>query len=87
MKAYWVARSKILDHIKCKKYTVQVPEIISKFGGKILARGGNFKILNEVSKYVDYKNIIACTNCGMTPMPYNIAEKNKSFSCWSKLIC
>jgi 5-methyltetrahydropteroyltriglutamate--homocysteine methyltransferase len=34
-----------------------------------------FKILNEVSKYVDYKNIIACTNCGMAPMPYNIAEK------------
>ena len=45
MKAYWVARSKILDPIKYKKYTDQVPEIISKFGGKVLARGGNFKIL------------------------------------------
>ena len=33
------------------------------------------KVLDEVSKYVDPKNIIACTNCGMAPMPYNIAEE------------
>jgi 5-methyltetrahydropteroyltriglutamate--homocysteine methyltransferase len=42
--------------------------------------------LNEVSKYVDYKNIIACTNCGMAPMPYNIAEKKiKSLVAGAKL--
>jgi uncharacterized protein (DUF1330 family) len=51
MKAYWLARSKILDPIKYKKYTDQVPFIISKFGGKILARGGNFKILEGTDKF------------------------------------
>ena len=33
------------------------------------------KLLEKVSAYVDYKNIIACTNCGMAPMPFNIAEE------------
>ena len=32
------------------------------------------KLLEKVSKYVDYKYIIACTNCGMAPMPFDIAE-------------
>jgi len=51
MKAYWVARSKIIDPIEYKKYTDQVPHIISKFGGKVLARGGNFKILEGTDKF------------------------------------
>ena len=33
------------------------------------------KLLEKVSAYVDYNNIIACTNCGMAPMPFNIAEE------------
>ena len=51
MKAYWVARSKIIDQQKYKKYTDQVPAIIAKFDGKVLARGGNFKILEGSDKY------------------------------------
>ena len=51
MKAYWVARSKIIDPINYKKYTDQVPGIIAKFGGKFLARGGNFKILEGTDKF------------------------------------
>jgi len=51
MKAYWVARSKIIDPVEYKKYTDQVPHIISKFGGKVLARGGNFKILEGTDKF------------------------------------
>ena len=51
MKAYWVARSKIIDPINYKKYTDQVPSIIAKFGGKVLARGGNFKILEGTNKF------------------------------------
>lgn len=51
MKAYWVARSKIIDPINYKKYTDQVPGIIAKFGGKILARGGSFKILEGTDKF------------------------------------
>ena len=42
MPAYWVARSKVNDPVEYKKYTDQVPAIIAKFGGKVLARGGTF---------------------------------------------
>ena len=45
MKAYWVARSKIINKINYKKYTDLVPYIIEKYNDKILARGGNFKVL------------------------------------------
>jgi len=45
MPAYWVARSKIIDPVEYKRYTDLVPGIIAKFGGKVLARGGEFEIL------------------------------------------
>ena len=45
MPAYWVARSKINDPIEYKKYTDRVPEIIARYGGKILARGGRYRIM------------------------------------------
>ena len=45
MVAYWVARSKVNNPDQYKKYTDLVPGILEKFGGKILARGGKFKIL------------------------------------------
>lgn len=45
MTAYWVARSRIDDPEKYKRYTDRVPEIIAKWGGKVLARGGNYQIL------------------------------------------
>jgi uncharacterized protein (DUF1330 family) len=45
MVAYWVARSKVNNPDQYKKYTDLVPGILQKFGGKILARGGKFKIL------------------------------------------
>ncbi len=38
MKAYWVARSKIINKVNYKKYTDLVPDIIEKYNGKILAR-------------------------------------------------
>jgi uncharacterized protein (DUF1330 family) len=45
MPAYWVARSRINDPAEYKKYTDRVPGILAKFGGKVLARGGRYKIL------------------------------------------
>ena len=45
MPAYWVARSKINDPVEYKKYTDRVPAILAQYGGKVLARGGRFKIL------------------------------------------
>jgi uncharacterized protein (DUF1330 family) len=45
MPAYWVARSKINDPVAYKKYTDRVPAIIAKHGGKVLARGGHYRIM------------------------------------------
>ena len=50
-KGYWVARAKIIDPVDYKKYTDQVPGIIAKFGGKVLARGGKFKVLEGTDKF------------------------------------
>lgn len=51
MAAYWVARSKINDAAQYKKYTDRVPGIIAKYGGKVLARGGRFKVLEGPEKF------------------------------------
>lgn len=44
MPAYWVAHAKVNDPIEYKRYTDLVPEIVKRFGGKVLARGGRYKI-------------------------------------------
>ena len=51
MPAYWVARAKIDDPLAYKQYTDLVPGIIARFGGKVLARGGRFKILEGPEKF------------------------------------
>ena len=54
MKAYWVARSKIINKINYKKYTDLVPDIIEKYNNKILARGGNFKVLEGTDQFLRF---------------------------------
>lgn len=51
MPAYWVARSKVNDPVEYKKYTDRVPGILAKFGAKVLARGGRYKILEGPEKF------------------------------------
>src|SRR6202162_2353433 len=51
MPAYWVARSKINDPAEYKKYTDLVPAIIAKYGGKVLARGGKFQVMEGPQKF------------------------------------
>jgi uncharacterized protein (DUF1330 family) len=68
MPAYWVARAKINDPVEYKKYTDLVPGILKKFGGKVLARGGRFEILegsekfgrNVVVEFPSFEDAIAC---------------------------
>jgi len=50
-KAYWMARVKVNDPVAYKRYTDQVPGIIAKFGGKVLTRGGRFKILEGTDRF------------------------------------
>lgn len=45
MPAYWVARSRIVDPEQYRKYTDQVPAILAKYGGRVLARGGRYEIM------------------------------------------
>jgi len=45
MPAYWLARSKITDPVAYKKYTDRIPDIIKRHGGKVLARGGRYRIM------------------------------------------
>ena len=45
MVAYWIARAKINDPVEYKKYTDRVPDILKKYGGKVLARGGEYQIM------------------------------------------
>ncbi len=51
MPAYWVARAKINDPVEYKKYTDLVPAIIRKHGGKVLARGGRYQIMEGPQKF------------------------------------
>jgi uncharacterized protein (DUF1330 family) len=51
MPASWVARSRINDPVEYKKYTDQVPGILAKFGGKVLARGGRYEIMEGPHKF------------------------------------
>ena len=68
MPAYWVARVKINDPVEYKKYTDLVPGILKKFGGKVLARGGRFEILegpekferHVVVEFPSFEDAIAC---------------------------
>ena len=70
MPAYWVARSKINDPVEYKKYTDLVPGIITKFGGKVLARGGRFQIMEGPDKFQrfiviefpTFEQAVACFN-------------------------
>ena len=54
MPAYWLARCKINDPVEYKKYTDLVPAIIAKFGGKVLARGGRYQIMEGPEKFTRY---------------------------------
>jgi uncharacterized protein (DUF1330 family) len=51
MPAYWVARAKVNDPAEYKKYTDQVPGILARYGGKVLARGGRYEIMEGPHKF------------------------------------
>lgn len=68
MPAYWLARSLINDPVAYKRYTDQVPAIITRYGGKVLARGGKFQIMEGPEKFQrfvviefpDFESGVAC---------------------------
>src|SRR5213080_4618140 len=72
MPAYWVARSKINDPVGYKKYTDQVPGIIARFGGKVLARGGRYKIVEGPENFqrfvvIEFPSLEQAAACHASP--------------------
>lgn len=51
MPAYWIARSRVIDPVEYKRYTDLVPAIIAKYGGKVLARGGRYEVMEGPHKF------------------------------------
>ena len=68
MPAFWIARSHITDPATYKKYTDRVPEIVGRYGGKILARGGRHQIMAGpetferyvVIEFATFEQAVAC---------------------------
>ncbi len=72
MSGYWVARANVFDPVEYKKYTERVPEIIGKFGGRVLARGGNYKILEGPENFhrfvvIEFPSLEAAVACHDSP--------------------
>lgn len=51
MSAYWIAHGNIFKPDRYGKYAEQVPEILAKYGGKVLARGGEHKTLEGPDEF------------------------------------
>ena len=67
MAAYWLSRCKVNDPVEYKKYTDLVPGIIAKYGGKVLARGGKYQIMEGTDKFhrfvvIEFPSVEAACN-------------------------
>lgn len=72
MPAYWIARCKINDPVEYKKYTDLVPGIIRQHGGKVLARGGRFEVMEGTDKYhrfvvIEFPTLEDAVRCHRSP--------------------
>ena len=79
MVAYWVARAKINDPVEYKKYTDLVPEIIAGYGGRVLARGGDYETLEGPDTFerfivIEFPSMQAACDCHASDA-YKIARK------------
>ena len=68
MPAYWIARSRIDDPVAYKRYTDLAGDIVARHGGKVLARGGKFRIMEGpetfhrfiVVEFPTFEQAVAC---------------------------
>ena len=72
MPAYWVARARVDDPVQYKKYTDRVPEIVNRYGGKILARGGRYRIMEGPEDFhrfvvIEFPTLEAGVACFQSP--------------------
>jgi uncharacterized protein (DUF1330 family) len=79
---YWVARSKVNDPKQYKKYADLATPIIGKFGGKFLARGGKFKILEGPENFhrfvvIEFLSFEKAASCHESPEYLEAAAHRK----------
>ena len=65
MAAYWLSRCKINDPVEYKKYTAQ-------YGGKVLARGGDYQIMEGTDKFhrfvvIEFPTLEQAVKCNSSP--------------------
>jgi uncharacterized protein (DUF1330 family) len=82
MVAYWVARAKVNNPDQYKRYADLVPGILEKFGGKFLARGGKFKILEGPEKFhrfivIEFPSFEKAVGCHDSPEYLEAAAHRK----------
>ena len=70
--AYWLARCRIDDPAEYKKYTDRVPAIVAQFGGKVLARGGPFRIMEGDDRFhrfvvIEFPSMGNAVRCHQSP--------------------
>lgn len=72
MAAYWIARAKINDPVEYKKYADRIPDILAKYDGKALARGGEYKTLEGPEVFerfvvIEFPSLEAAEACFNSP--------------------
>ena len=72
MPAYWLARAKVNDAAEYKRYTDLVPDILTNYDGKVLARGGRFHHLEGSEHFerhivVEFPTLERAVECYQSP--------------------
>lgn len=72
MPAYWVARSRVIDPVQYKKYTDLLPPLFARYDGRILARGGRFRIMEGPDKFhrfvvIEFPSLEQAVACFQSP--------------------
>ena len=72
MPAYWIARAQISDPAEYKKYTDRVPGILKQYGGRVLARGGKYQIMEGPEMFhrfiiIEFDSLEAGVKCFESP--------------------
>lgn len=71
MPAYWIAHSHVIDPVQYKKYTDPLVEIFKQYGGRILARGGPYRVMegpedferHVIIEFPSVEQAVACFEC------------------------
>ena len=72
MAAYWLSRCIVNDPVQYKKYTDLVPAIIAAHGGRVLARGGRYQIMEGPEVFhrfvvIEFPTLEAGVGCFQSP--------------------